>query len=197
MRGKIIQIGFNKTGTSSLARFFSNNGFKVVGHSRYANKIINNIHQDQPPFQGLDFDVAQDLEDHKNNLYIQDYYKEIDQSHPETKFILTTRSCEKWIESRLNHNAGRYARRAMRNHGITELNELIHRWREQFYQYHLDVTRYFKDSNNFYILPLEKIDAQGLIDFLGSDFKFSKTNYPTVQIKKIKDVPQYDLSIPD
>ena len=107
-----------------------------MGHSRYANKIISNIRQDQPPFQDLDFDLAQDLEDHKNNLYIQDYYKEIHQSHPETKFILTTRSCEKWIESRLNHNAGRYARRAMRNHGITDLNELIHRWREEFYQYH-------------------------------------------------------------
>ena len=197
MRAKVIQIGFNKTGTSSLAKFFKNNGFNVVGHSRYANKISENIHQGQPPFQGLDFDLAQDLEDHRNNLYIQDYYKEIDQSHPETKFILTTRSCEKWIESRLNHNAGRYARRAMRNHGITELNELIHRWREQFYQYHLDVTRYFKDSNNFYVLPLEKVDAQGLIDFLGNDFKFSQTNYPKVQIKKIKGVPQYDLSIPD
>lgn len=197
MRPKVIQIGFNKTGTSSLARFFSNSGFKVVGHSRYANKIIANIRQEQPPFQGLDFDLAQDLEDHKNNLYIQDYYKEIHQSHPETKFILTTRSCEKWIESRLNHNAGRYARRAMRNHGITDLNELIHQWREQFYEYHLEVTRYFKDSNNFYVLPLEKIDTQELIDFLGSDFKFSKTNYPKVQIKKIKGKPQYDLSIPD
>ena len=85
----------------------------------------------------------------------------------------------------------------MRNHGITELNELIHRWREEFYQYHLDVTRYFKDSKNFYVLPLEKIDTQELITFLGGDFNFSKTNYPKVQIKKIKGEPQYDLSVED
>ena len=197
MRPKVIQIGFNKTGTSSLAKFFKINGFNVLGHARCARKIIDNINNQQKPFHGLDFDLAQDLEDHKNNLYIQDYYQQIHQAHPDTKFVLTTRSCEKWIASRLQHNAGRYARRAMRNHGLTELNALIHRWREDFYQYHLDVTRYFKGSTNFYVLPLENIDTNGLIDFLGPAFKFSNTTYPKVQIKKIKGEPSYDLSIKD
>ena len=196
-RPKVLQIGFNKTGTSSLAKFFKINGFNVIGHSRSANKIIANIQNNQAPFHNLDFDLAQDLEDHKNNLYIQNYYQEIYNAHPDTKFILTTRSCEKWIDSRLNHNAGRYARRAMRNLDMTNLKDLVHHWREEFYQYHLDVTRYFKDSKNFYILALEKIDANDLIGFLGKEFHFSNANYPKLQIKKIKGPPHYDLSVED
>lgn len=196
MRPKVIQIGFNRTGTSSLAKFFNINGFNVAGHAKCANKILTNINNNRLPFHDLDFDLAQDLEDHKNNIYIQNYYKEIDAAHPDTKFILTTRSCEKWIESRLNHNAGRYVRRAMRNLGITDINQLCKQWRKDFYQYHLDVTNYFTDRDNFYVLPLEKIDCGSLINFLGKDFKFTDTNYPKVQRKK-KGPPNYDLSIED
>jgi hypothetical protein len=196
VRPKVIQIGFNRTGTSSLAKFFNINGYNVAGHAQCANKVLNNIKNNRLPFQNLDFDLAQDLEDHKNNIYIQNYYQEIDTAHPDTKFILTTRSCEKWIESRLNHNAGRYVRRAMRNLDITDVDQLCDQWRQDFYQYHLDVTNYFSGHGNFYTLPLEKIDCVGLINFLGEDFEFKDTNYPKVQRPK-KGPPNYDLSIED
>ena len=196
MRSKVIQIGFNRTGTSSLAKFFNINGFSVAGHARCANKILANINNNRLPLDNLSFDLAQDLEDHKNNIYIQDYYQEIDSAHPNTKFILTTRSCEKWIESRLNHNAGRYVRRALRNHKITDVEELCNIWREDFYKYHLEVIRYFKGNPNFYIHSLEAINTKRLIKFLSDDYAFTIQDYPKIQRRK-KGPPNYDLTIND
>lgn len=196
MKPKVIQIGFNRTGTSSLAQFFKLNGYKVIGHARCAKAILRNLENNQTPFSNLDFDLAQDIEDHKNGIYIYNYYKQIHKAHPSTKFILTTRSCEKWIESRLSHNCGRYVRRALRNHKITDVEQLCNIWREDFYSYHLEVTRYFRGNPNLYIHSLEAINTEKLIQFLNEDYSFLMQDYPKIQRRK-KGVPSYDLAAND
>jgi hypothetical protein len=56
-RPKVIQIGFNKTGTTSLARFFKKNGYAVVG-GEVAIRVQKNIDKQRKPFKGIDFDLA-------------------------------------------------------------------------------------------------------------------------------------------
>ena len=62
-RSKIIQIGFNKTGTSSLATFFKINGYKVIG-PLMAKTVDDNLKNGKKAFDGLTFDLSQDLENH-------------------------------------------------------------------------------------------------------------------------------------
>ena len=193
----IIQIGFNKTGTSSLARYFKINGYKVIGNASVASRIHNNIIEKRLPFNGLDFDLAQDLENHKLGIYSYNYFREFHESYPQAKFILTTRSCEKWIASRLKHNGGRYVRRAMRNHSIANLSKLIDIWRKDFYSYHYSVTSYFEDKDCLFVHPLEALNVSKLVDFLGSSYSFKSTEYPTVLTGRSKTPISYDLSIPD
>lgn len=176
---RVIQIGFNKTGTSSLGKFFAQNGYKTIG-SRKADQIWCNLQESKPAFDGLTFDLAQDLENHSKGIYISNYFKDIYESYPDYLYILTTRSCEKWIKSRLRHHGGRYVRRAMKHTGIHDLERLCNYWRTEFYKYHLDVTQFFGNKQNFYVHSLETIDVAGLVKFLGNDFDFKNLTYPKV-----------------
>ncbi len=193
----IIQLGFNKTGTSSLARYFKDSGYKVIGNASVASQIHSNIQEKNLPFMGLEFDLAQDLEDHKHGIYSYNYYREFHEAYPHAKFILTTRSCEKWIASRLKHNGGRYVRRAMRNYSIDNLKQLVDIWRKDFYIYHYNVTSYFEGKDCFFVHPLEALNIPNLIDFLGPGYTFKSTAYPTVLTGRSKAPISYDLSIKD
>ena len=73
---RVIQIGFNKTGTSSLGKFFAKNGYKTIG-SRKADQIWANLQASRPAFDGLHFDLAQDFENHAKGIYISHYFKDI------------------------------------------------------------------------------------------------------------------------
>ena len=176
---RVVQIGFNKTGTSSLGKFFAQNGYEIIG-SRKADQVWSNLQASKPAFDGLNFDLAQDLENHSKTIYIINYFKNIYEAYPDYLYILTTRSCEKWIKSRLRHHGGRYVRRAMKHTGIDDLDQLCNHWRAEFYQYHLEVTHFFEHKRNFYVHSLETIDVPSLVMFLGNDFEFTNLIYPQV-----------------
>lgn len=176
---RVIQIGFNKTGTSSLGKFFAKNNYRVIGPKR-ALRVWSNLQASRPAFEGLNFDLAQDLEDHASGIYISNYFKQIYETYPDDYYILTTRSCEKWIQSRLRHHGGRYVRRAMKHTGIVDLDHLCDHWRAEFYHFHLDVTRFFQGKANFYVHSLEVINVPALVQFLSKDFEFDDLDYPRV-----------------
>ena len=176
---RVIQIGFNKTGTSSLGKFFAKNNYRVIGPKR-ALRVWSNLQASRPAFEGLNFDLAQDLEDHASGIYISNYFKQIYETYPDDYYILTTRSCEKWIQSRLRHHGGRYVRRAMKHTGIVDLDHLCDHWRTEFYHFHLDVTRFFQGKANFYVHSLEVINVPALVQFLSNDFEFDDLDYPRV-----------------
>ncbi len=184
-RPKVVQIGFNKTGTSSLGRFFKQNGYKVGGGVGPAQKILENINASKPPLLDINIDVLQDLEDHKNGLYAAKYYKEIFASHPESYFILTTRCCEGWINSRLRHNKGIYVERALKNHGIDDVELLKYKWREEFHRYHYEVIDYFYLRGRFFIHSLDSMNVERLVDFVSDHYDLTeKADYPSANRTK-------------
>jgi len=191
-RSKIIQIGFNKTGTSSLATFFKINGYKVIG-PLMAKTVDDNLKNGKKAFDGLTFDLSQDLENHSSGIYIWKEYKLLHNQYPNEKFILTTRSCEKWVNSRLKHRGGRYARIFMRRHNINGLDELIYEWKKEFYNYHGEVLNFFEGKSNFYINDLDNINTTSLIEFIGPAYEFEKKDYPIKNSNKSKKEPEFDL----
>ena len=191
-KSKIIQVGFNKTGTSSLATFFKANGYKVIG-PLMASKVDTNLKDGKNAFEGIDFDLSQDLENHAKGIYIWKKYKLIYSQYPQEKFILTTRSCEKWVNSRLRHRGGRYARIFMRRHKINELDQLVYEWKKEFYSYHSEVLRFFEGKPNFYINDLDNIKTSSLIEFIGPGYDFQYKEFPTKNTNKSKRPPSFNL----
>ncbi len=90
-----------------------------------AKTVDDNLKNGKKAFDGLTFDLSQDLENHSSGIYIWKEYKLLHNQYPNEKFILTTRSCEKWVNSRLKHRGGRYARIFMRRHNLKGLEALI------------------------------------------------------------------------
>jgi hypothetical protein len=176
---RVVQIGFNKTGTSSLGRFFKQNGYSVASVSQ-ACQIMENINACVPAFQGLEFNLYQDLENHRKGVYVYNYFKEIYSQYPSEYYILTTRSCESWIRSRLLHQNGNYARIAMNRLRVSNLDDLCSTWRNEFYVYHSKVLSFFEGKRNFYIHALEEINVGKLMSFLCKDYIFVNTKYPRV-----------------
>jgi hypothetical protein len=50
------------------------------------------------------------------NKDAKDYYKQLDNDYPNSKFILNTRNVDKWIQSRIKHNKGKLLNEHMKIH---------------------------------------------------------------------------------
>jgi hypothetical protein len=93
---KVFGIGFQKTGTTSLKRALEGLGYRVAGkiavHHPHLERAVR-----QRAFRELDrYDAFQD-----NPWPL--LYRELDQRCPESRFILTLRPTEAWIESVVRH----------------------------------------------------------------------------------------------
>jgi hypothetical protein len=101
---KIICIGKNKTGTTSLASYFKNLGFEVAPQ-KDAEQLIFDWHKEE--YQSI-IDYVR-----HNGQFFQDVpfslvgtYKILDKSFPNSKFILTVRdSPSEWYNSLVNFHS--------------------------------------------------------------------------------------------
>jgi hypothetical protein len=89
---KVFGIGFHKTGTTSLASALSELGYRVTGpngtrHPDIADKVLDMARE-----LSREYDAFQD-----NPWPL--LYREMDELHPGSQFILTVRPADKWIRS--------------------------------------------------------------------------------------------------
>lgn len=163
---KIVGIGLNKTGTTSLGVCFEHWGLSHVACSQEAFELWR---------QG---DIQSLLEwvnkfDSLENWPWSLIYREIDQAFPGTKFILTRRkTAEAWFAS-LNKHASRTGPTDFRKH-IFGFDMPEHHKKEhiQFYEDHLNAARqYFKGRpKDFLEVCWEEGDGwDELSAFLGFD----------------------------
>jgi hypothetical protein len=147
---KIFGIGLNKTGTSSLGRFFQNNGYKM--HEDYsclkiklAKDLVNKKNMDKAE---LILDIAENADVFEDwpwpLIYVQCLKR-----FPDAKFILTVReSPEKWFDSLYFH---------CRKNGPTQQIKSVYghytpysKTRKQFIDYYTkhnaDVIKFFHDK---------------------------------------------------
>ena len=93
---KVFGIGFHKTGTKSLAKALTTMGYRVTGPN--ATRQID-IAQSA-------MDIALNLVEHYDAFQDNPWpllYKQLDQRIPNSKFILTIRDSEGWINSVCNY----------------------------------------------------------------------------------------------
>ncbi len=135
---KVIGVGFHKTGTSTLRM--------VLAHFGYT---VSDIRHDLVPFlEREDLDsirkIADSFDAYEDNPWPL-LYQELDQWYPGSKFILTLRDDEKWINSVTNHFGGvdKPMRRWIYGVGDPRGNESL--YLDRYKRHNEEVQAYFAD----------------------------------------------------
>jgi hypothetical protein len=175
----IFQIGFNKCGTNSLHEFLFESGIASVHWhgGALARHISTRIRAGQDPIKDYPTTIGfSDMVLHGEDVLLEPY-KEFEYLHswyPGALFILNTRDREKWIASRLAHEApltrARLVYRYSRYLGIPE-EEVPDFWRADWDAHHALVRAYFRNSANFLEFNIERDHPEKLRAFVARFYK--------------------------
>ena len=200
MKNRLFFIGLNRTGTSSLSKFFGINGYKTIHNSfwwywRLAEKFGPQVYTDG--FEGHNA---------KHFVYPDLFF--LEKTFPEAKFILNVRNLDSWMLSRLKHSIildqqkkrkgdaypGLYQKTIGRRRGDWR-DDVLLSWVTQRNYWHAEAVSYFSDSPNFLIINLEKEAKDGLVEKMEEflDASFNNKRMPWLnRIKKFKKDEQRD-----
>jgi hypothetical protein len=136
MRPKVFCIGFHKTGTKSLGAALATLGYRVTGPNgvndpdiaRNALTLAHELVRQCDAFQDNPWPLL---------------YREMDESYPGSKFILTLRDPQAWIESQVQHFGVEETpmRRWIYAVGSPKGNEAI--YLRRFERHNAEVQKYF------------------------------------------------------
>lgn len=164
---KIFCIGLNKTGTVSLHHALETLGFKSLhwGGPKVGNTIREAAEAGRPLVSDFDeYDAFSDL------AVLSKQFEKLDGQYPGSRFILTTRPMEAWVESRRAHVLRNQERKAAGKYSGTFLVVEPDAWREEFVEHHAAVRAYFEGRDDFLELRITEGDGwEKLCPFLGVD----------------------------
>ncbi|WP_135817349.1 glycosyl transferase family 90 [Paracoccus liaowanqingii] len=163
MPPKFFQIGFNKCGTTFIARLFDMNGIpaahwlegalaediayaKLAGRkplARWADKVT--AFTDMESVRFLNMPVIEAFKD----------YALLDRHYPGSVFLLNTRRVEDWIVSRYLHRGGAYARSYAAARGVA-LGDLADIWAEEWDAHLKGVRAHFKGRREFIEIDIDE-----------------------------------------
>lgn len=145
--GKIFGIGLTKTGTLSLSQALNIIGYK----SKHYPISLDEINE---------YEATTDIP-------VSCRYKELDIMYPNSKFILTTRNFESWIETTSRKPLDKHKpslwkiETRLRMYGVLHWDRTA--WTTAYDTYHENVRRYFSKRDNYLELPLESIDKWDIL----------------------------------
>ena len=129
---KIFNVGLNRAGTGSLTQALRILGFRAVHFEcdgrRVYDIVQENVHMDRKLLSGLDtrFDAFSDF-----NAY--GFFDVLDRQYPQSKFIITCRALESWLDSRARKVNVNRSNPNYRYDFLTEDREQWTRKRERFF----------------------------------------------------------------
>jgi sulfotransferase family protein len=171
----IFQIGFNKCGTNSLHEFLCDSGISALHWhgGALATRIMRRIRAGQDPI--MDYPTTIGFSDMilVDSTVLLEPYKSFDYLHrwyPNALFMLTTRSRENWIASRLAHRSPN-ARIPLSSRYAEYLHipeaEVPDFWRAEWDAHHALARAYFSSSPNFLEFDIERDDPERVRRFVG------------------------------
>ena len=170
----IFCIGFNKTGTTSLTHFFSQNGLPAVhwDSNKLVQKMIENVTQNQPIMSGYDhiYKVFTNmiLADDSQIVEGNRFFREMSNDYPNSYFILNNRPTPNWILSRSLHGKGNFLKRQLKLLETENPEEAFSLWRHQKFTHESEVRSFFKDNLRFLEVDIENVNTPNIISkFLG------------------------------
>lgn len=139
---KIFAIGLNKTGTVSLHEAVARLGHTSLhwgGEAAYLD-VLRAIDEGVPVLTYLpDVEVYSDIETLSVN------FDRADEQYPGSRFILTVRDVDSWLDSRRRHVERNVVRKARGEYTGSYLEVDLDGWRRQWEDHHRRVARHFAD----------------------------------------------------
>jgi hypothetical protein len=144
----VFNIGLNRAGTTSLTEALGILGIETLHHKHNGIRLFDlmqqNLRLGYRVFYGLDH-LYRGFSDFAG----QYFFKLIDQQYPGSKFILTTRDLDTWLDSR-----ERKVRKNLANPDYRYHFRSVNRqgWAEEYHAFHRAATEYFADRDNDFLI---------------------------------------------
>jgi hypothetical protein len=139
---KVFCIGLNKTATTSLHEALETLGIRGLhwGGPATRGQIERAIADGRPAVDDFaGYDAFSDIQ------VLSDNFELLDRQYPGSRFILTTRDLESWIESRRRHVLRNVARKQHGQYDGDFLTVDDAAWAKQYHEHHARVRAYFAD----------------------------------------------------
>ncbi|MEO0420084.1 MAG: sulfotransferase family protein [Pseudomonadota bacterium] len=156
-RPKVFCIGFQKTGTSSLREALTQLGYRVTGVFGRDTPL----EELRETFVQRGLRIAQEF-DAVEDMPWPLMFKELDQSFPDAKFVLTVRDTDEWYGSIAGHFGANPYHIQKLTYGEDHPAPVGHeqRYREVFEAHNAAVREYFSDRpNDFLEFSVERGDG--------------------------------------
>lgn len=165
---KIFCIGLNKTGTSSLHKALVALGFRSLhlGGPEVPTAIKRAAEEGRGLLEYLDdYDAFSDI------WRLSERFEVLDRQYPGSKFILTIRDLDDWLDSRRRHVERNVVRKDRGLYGGGFVTVEVDEWTRQYQEHHARVFAYFADRPDD-LLAMNIVAGDGyelLCPFLGVD----------------------------
>jgi len=166
---RIFQIGFNKCGTTSLHRFFLDNGIRSLHWEggQLAERIASRMSCNEDPVADYRDVVAfTDMIKLTNDVLLEPYksFQYLHRWYPDAYFILNTRHVDDWIRSRVQHGFLARYRSVL---GLADDPAVRRYWRAEWYVHHGVVLEYFRArSARLLVYDIERDRPDAICRFL-------------------------------
>jgi Sulfotransferase domain len=167
-RPRVFGVGLNKTGTSSFHEAMTLLGFRSLhwGGPAIRQLVEGSLDAGEPLLARLDptYDAFSDI------LALSSNYRLLDAQYPGSRFVLTVRPVDDWIDSRRRHVETNIRRRAAGEYDGHFLVVDEAAWRAEWAGHVAGVRDYFGDRTDF--LELDLATSAGwapLCELLGVD----------------------------
>ncbi|MDN5569640.1 MAG: sulfotransferase domain-containing protein, partial [Paracoccus sp. (in: a-proteobacteria)] len=163
MPPKFFQIGFNKCGTTFIAKLFDLNGIPAAhwAEGALADDIAYSRLTGRAPLQpwAQDTVAVTDMESVRFlNMPVIEAFKDyafLDASFPGSVFLLNTRNVDDWVASRYMHWGGSYARSYAACLGV-RLADLGDIWRQDWHAHIAGCRAHFKGRRKFLEIDIDE-----------------------------------------
>jgi hypothetical protein len=146
-RPRIFGIGLNKTGTSSLHEALTLLGFQSLhdGGPEVHDAVKRAVDAAEPLLTHLDprFDAFSDIG------LLSRRFRMLDQQYPGSRFVLTVRPIDEWVDSRRRHVERNIADKAIGTYHGTFLTIDEPKWRDEWDHHVNRVRDYFQGRADF------------------------------------------------
>jgi len=171
----VFQIGFNKCATRSLCHLFEMSNIPSLHWSQDGgifckSMLINFISgKNLISDQYLNKVLFADMEYIYNNTGLPFhgycFYDRLHTQYPNSKFILNIRPIDNWLQSRINHDGGKYLSHYQSLLSMSK-EDTIDFWRIHFINHIQNVKNYFKNfPNKLVVFDIENDSINKIIDF--------------------------------
>jgi len=159
---KVFGIGFHKTGTTSLARALRALGYRVAGPFGVHDDSIAETAVARAVATAAEWDAVQD-----NPWPI--VFRDLDAAFPGSRFILTIRDADRWLNSVVKHFGGSVTPMRTWIYGVGDPVGSETVYRDRYERHNREVLEYFADRPDD-LLVFRLADGDGweeLCSFLG------------------------------